>query len=94
MQRIGDETEFRIVEHHIVVEVSHTCVGMVFSPVRHQSAVTIHQFAAFEIVAQVIEPVVVQTICLHDLVAMLHHHIVAHFRNLRFTVVVEFVAGE
>ena len=94
MERIGNEFEIFIGEHHVVVEDGLLRIGVVFSPIAFQHAGTVDEPAALKVIAHVVEAVVVEAVGLQHLLAVGHDYVVAHFGHQVLTVIMQHVAGE
>ena len=94
VEGVGQQSEAGSGEFHVVVERSLSRVRVVFAPVRRELVVAVGELSALEVVARVVEAVVVEAVGLELLLSVRKRHVLPHLRDLRFAVVVEPVARE
>ena len=90
-QRVCRQVEFLVFQTHIIIEHCLFGVGMVFSPVRGQHRLTIHQFTTFEEVSEVIHAVVVQRVSIKCRLPMTKNYIIASLSQLVITIIIGIV---
>ena len=97
VERIGDDDALgrfgrcRIHKAHVVIEHRIARGRIVFTPVAGQFVSLVHQPAALEEIAQVVETVIVEAVGIKDRIAMGEHHILPHTRQLVHAVVIEHI---
>ena len=90
-QCIGGQHKLRIHQLHIMVEYRLFRCRAIFTPVRSQYILFIHQSSSLEIISEVVETVIVQTVRQQSSVPVNHLHIFTKLRNLRHSVIIKII---
>ncbi|OCR28904.1 hypothetical protein AC140_37020 [Bacteroides fragilis] len=91
LQGIGSQYKTGINKLDVVIENGQFGGGTVFAPIRSQHVFFIHQGASIKIIAQIVQTVIIQTICQQGSIPVDHFYILTKLRYLGHAVIKQII---
>ena len=94
IQGVRCQIELLVTQTNIIIEHRHFGIRMILSPVTSQRRAIIYEFSSLKEISEIIQSVVIKTICIQSRLTMFQDDIITSLGYLSITIIIGIVAKQ